>query len=223
MTLRRVDAGAIVNQRNRSKQFAAAMRWLHVYLSMFAFASLIFFGVTGVTLNHPDWFGADMERVVERQGTLDRAWLGSATNETDASDETGDEANVDKLAIVEFLRTKQGARGALSEFQIDDYECVVTFKAPGYVADAVIDRESAKFTLTAASYGLVAVMNDLHKGRDAGPAWSLVIDVVSILTVALSVTGFVLIFYLRKMRFSGIAAAIAGTIILIAVAATILA
>lgn len=183
------------------------MRWLHVYLSMFAFASLIFFGVTGVTLNHPDWFGADMERVSERKGTLDRAWLGSS------------EANVDKLAIVEFLRAEQGVRGALGEFQVDDYECVVMFKAPGYMADAIIDRESAEFTVTEASYGLVAVMNDLHKGRDAGPAWSLVIDVVSVLTVVLSITGFVLIFYLRKMRVSGLGAAIAGGVIVLAVAA----
>lgn len=197
------------------------MRWLHVYLSMFAFASLIFFGVTGVTLNHPDWFGADMEHVVERQGTLDRAWLGGDDVETsaDAGDQDGSEVNIDKLAIVEFLRAEQGVRGALGEFQVDEYECVVTFKAPGYMADVIIDRESADFTVTASSYGLVAVMNDLHKGRDAGPAWSLVIDVVSVLTVVLSITGFVLIFYLRKMRVSGLGAAIAGGVIMLAVAA----
>ncbi|WP_428307721.1 PepSY-associated TM helix domain-containing protein [Lacipirellula sp.] len=214
MTLRRVDSGAIVNQRNRSKQFAGAMRWLHVYLSMFAFASLIFFGVTGVTLNHPDWFGADMERVSERQGTLDRKWLGEGSEESAA-----EESNVDKLAIVEFLRAEQGVRGALGEFQVDEYECVVMFKAPGYIADVIIDRATAEFTVTEASYGLVAVMNDLHKGRDAGPAWSLIIDVVSVLTVLLSITGFVLIFYLRKMRFGGLGAALAGGVIVLAVAA----
>ena len=32
------------------------MRWLHVYLSMISLAVVLFFSVTGITLNHPDWF-----------------------------------------------------------------------------------------------------------------------------------------------------------------------
>ena len=35
---------------------SATLRWLHVYLSMVSFAVLLFFAVTGFTLNHPTWF-----------------------------------------------------------------------------------------------------------------------------------------------------------------------
>ena len=30
------------------------MRWLHIYLSMFGLAAVLFFSVTGITLNHPN-------------------------------------------------------------------------------------------------------------------------------------------------------------------------
>jgi hypothetical protein len=61
--------------------------------------------------------------------------------------------------------------------------------------------------------GVVAVINDLHKGRDSGFAWSVVIDVTAILMVLVSVTGIVLIFYLKRRRFSGIVTAVVGTIL----------
>ena len=56
-------------------RFAALMRWLHIYLSMFGLASVLFFSVTGLTLNHPDWFFAGAERRVEAEGRIDPKWL----------------------------------------------------------------------------------------------------------------------------------------------------
>ena len=32
--------------------------WLHIYVSMLGLAAVLFFSVTGLTLNHPDWFFA---------------------------------------------------------------------------------------------------------------------------------------------------------------------
>src|SRR3954468_1125799 len=53
---------------------AAVMRWLHIYLSMFGLAVVLFFSVTGLTLNHPDWFG-EPERRVSAQGRMAPEWL----------------------------------------------------------------------------------------------------------------------------------------------------
>ena len=55
--------------------------------------------------------------------------------------------------------------------------------------------------------GTVAILNDLHKGRDTGPYWSLFIDAISLVTAFVSLTGLILIFYLRRKRLSGITAA----------------
>ena len=38
------------------RRTAIAARWLHIYLSMVSFAILFFFAVTGITLNHAEWF-----------------------------------------------------------------------------------------------------------------------------------------------------------------------
>ncbi len=51
------------------------MLWLHIYLSMFGLAAVLFFSVTGLTLNHPDWFFAGAERSAQAEGRVDAKWL----------------------------------------------------------------------------------------------------------------------------------------------------
>lgn len=221
------------SKRSLSTRFAAAVRWLHIYVSLLAFAALVFFGITGITLNHPDWFGANAERVNEFEGTIDAKWLndlsvadadavaaGDETNSTEGivADATAAGGVVQKLEIAEYLRATHRLKGAVSEFRVDDYECLVLFKGPGYSADVVIDRETARYTVRETLLGVVAVMNDLHKGRDTGSAWSVVIDVVSLVTVFVSLTGLLLIFYIRRKRMAGLLTTLAGTVLLVVLA-----
>jgi hypothetical protein len=193
-----------------SNQFAAAVRWLHIYVSLLSFTALVFFGATGITLNHPDWFDANAQQVVEAEGQMSVDWV--------RLDEGQDPETLStKLEVVEHLRSTHQLRGAVSEFRVDERECLVLFKGPGYASDAIVDRETGKYRLTTTMMGMVAIMNDLHKGRDTGGAWSIVIDVVSGMTVFVSITGLILIFYLKRKRVSGTLTAIVGTLLLIAV------
>jgi hypothetical protein len=50
-----------------SRAYAWA-RTLHLYLSMLSFLAVLFFALTGLTLNHPEWFGG--ERMERLQGHL---------------------------------------------------------------------------------------------------------------------------------------------------------
>ncbi len=210
-----------------STQFAAAVRWLHIYVSLLAFSALVFFGLTGITLNHPDWFGADAQRVQEFQGEVNLQWVAlpaEPVSVATASSDVGTEVDavgaesVRKLEVVEHLRAAHKLRGAVSEFRIDEYECLILFKGPGYAADAIVDRASGSYNITVTMLGAVAWMNDLHKGRDTGTTWSVVIDVVSLVTVFVSATGLVLIFYIRRKRMAGLLTTIAGTVLLIGLA-----
>ena len=171
---------------------AVVSRWLHIYLSMVSFAVLLFFAVTGLTLNHPDWF-ADQQSIQEEKGKVNVAWVAVT-----------DTSKVPKLDIVEFFRNKYGVKGAVSEFRIDDREYSVSFKGPGYSADVFIEREDASFTLSVIRSGFVAVMNDLHKGRDSGSKWAWLIDVSAVLMILVSLSGIVLICFLKKKRFTGL-------------------
>ena len=94
-----------------------------------------------------------------------------AWNHSGAAETADSEQSVDRLAIAEYLRATHNLKGAVGEFRIDEQECLVVFKGPGYSADAFINRESGEYDITQTASGAVAVINDLHKGRDTGPVW----------------------------------------------------
>lgn len=167
---------------------------------MISFAVVLFFAATGLTLNHADWFASEQKTTVYH-GTAAKNMLGTPGSQGDAG--------VDKLGLVEMLRAT-GIHGAVSDFRVDDSQIEISFSAPGYSADAFIDRDSGKYDLTETRNGFVAIMNDLHKGRDTGKAWSFVIDVSAGLLVLVSLTGLVLIWFMHKRRVAGLLLAAAG-------------
>jgi len=195
------------------------MRWLHIYLSMFGLASVLFFSVTGVTLNHPDWTFGDAVSNSQAEGQMETRWLKGGGTRLAAENDADPAPGVARLEVVEFLRAEHGVRGALTDFRADDVECTVTFKGPGYSADAFIDRESGRYTITENYHGLVAVLNDLHKGRDTGTVWSAVIDVSAVALALISLTGLVLLAYLKLRRIPGVAVAVIGGAVLLALVA----
>ena len=179
------------------RQMMILSRWLHIYLSMASFGILFFFAVTGFTLNHADWF-AKQQRTIQVRGTIDPKLLGK---------------DVAKLEVVERLRNTHGIHGAVKDFRVEDSDCSVSFKGPGYASDVFIDRATGRYELTETRMGFVAVLNDLHKGRDSGKAWALIIDISAVLMTAVSVTGLLLIFFLQKKRLSGLLVACAGAVL----------
>ncbi|MCA9257911.1 MAG: PepSY-associated TM helix domain-containing protein [Planctomycetales bacterium] len=191
-------------------------RWLHIYLSMFAFAVMLFFSVTGLTLNHPDWFFD--ETVKQMQGRLSRDALHNFAPPPADWDQYDYGHEIDKLEVVEQLRRAYSITGAVSDFVAFEDECEVTFEAPGYAATARIDRRSGIYTLDVAQNDFVSVLNDLHKGRHAGAAWSWLIDASAVFCTLAAGTGFVLIFFLRLHRISGLLCAAAGAIVFVACA-----
>jgi hypothetical protein len=52
-----------------------------------------------------------------------------------------------------------------------------------------------------------------HSRRDAGQAWSRLIDASAVLMAAVSLTGLLLIFFLQKRRLSGLLALAAGAVL----------
>jgi hypothetical protein len=182
---------------------------------MLGLAAVLFFSVTGITLNHPDWFFGESERRVQADGQMPPKWLRSAEKKSSATDDDPSR-QVAKLEVVEHLRKTHDIHGAVGEFRVDDQECLVTFKGPGYAADAFIDRTTGRYNVTQTYHGFVAVINDLHKGRDTGPVWSALIDISAVVMTVISVTGLVLLFYLKLRRVPGLVVVLVGTIVVVA-------
>jgi uncharacterized protein len=179
------------------------LRWLHVYTSMFSLMIVLFFAITGITLNHPDWIFGQAESRKEMTGTLPATWR---TN-----------GKVNWLEVIEHLRATNGVRGRAEDMREDSStEASVSFAAPGYRADSFINSKTGSYKLTVTAQGVVTVMNDFHKGRDAGPVWAWLIDISGWFLVLLSVTGLGLLVYLKKFRVSALIAMLVGSLIILA-------
>jgi hypothetical protein len=269
--------------KKRGRGLTALIRWLHIYVSVLGFLALLFFAVTGFTLNHAEWLCMGQEDVREMQGSIEPGLLsgeggnggppeeefaapalpieevpvpveemaapvvemapaveqvaapleetaapveemGAPIEEMGAPMEemgvpaggpgeaVADAVGVDKLAVAETLRSRHALRGAVTEFAVDQYQCFVSFRGPGYSADAFIDRATGQYELTEARLGVVALLNDLHTGRSAGRAWPWVIDLSALIMAIASITGLALVLLVKRRRRSGVLAAVLGSI-----------
>ena len=170
-------------------------------MSMISFAIVFFFAVTGLTLNHADKFSDEL-RSTQEKGKVDIKWV----NATDTN-------SIARLQIVEYLRKNNSIKAAMSDFRIDDDQIGVSFKGPGYAADVFINRATGQYDVTKTSAGFVGIINDLHKGRDTGHAWSIFIDVAAILMTLVSLTGMVLLLFIKRKRMSGLIVAGLGLLL----------
>ncbi|MDH3302218.1 MAG: PepSY-associated TM helix domain-containing protein [Acidimicrobiia bacterium] len=175
------------------------LRWAHVYISMFSLLVMLFFGITGVTLNHPDWvFGGD---VVET----------TVSGVLPAESRTVD--GVEFLVISEFVRQQHEVGGEVADFGIgDDGRGSISYRSPGYAADLFFDAGSGAYGLTVSEDGFVGTMNALHQGRDASSAWRLIIDVSGVLLVVIALTGLGIQLFMRKRRFTALAWSVVGAV-----------
>jgi uncharacterized protein len=192
-----------VRRRRRFRlRLHSLLRWLHIYTSMVSLMVVLFFAATGVTLNHPDWLAA--ERTDEVSGTLPATWKTAK--------------GIDWLVVAEHLRAANGVHGTLADRREDDREGSLSFRAPGYSADAFIDVQTGSYKVTTSYQGAIGVINDLHRGRDSGSAWAWLIDVAGVFLVFLSLTGLGLLFYLRKVRIKALAVMAAGAALVVVLA-----
>jgi len=67
---------------------------------------------------------------------------------------------------------------------------------------------------TTSGFGKLAMMNELHKGRYAGKVWGVLFDAAAILLTFISLSGLGLLFFLKRIRASGLVVVAAGAVIL---------
>jgi uncharacterized protein len=176
------------------------LRWLHIYTSMLSLIVVLFFSVTGITLNHPDWLFGTQEIRSESTGTLPANWRNGKT--------------VDWFVVAEHIRAAHSAKGKAIDQQSTDTDASLRFAAPGYTADALIEQ-NGNYTLRVSSQGWVAVLNDFHRGRNAGLVWAVLIDVAGWFLVLISLTGLGLLLYLKKIRFKALVVMALGGVLMI--------
>ena len=184
-----------------SNQVVGYARTLHIYLTMFAFLLVLFFAVTGFVVHHEDWFTTAEVAPIESRGEIPTALL----------------AQPDRLMIVETLRSRYGAVGAVSAFDVDDATLRVEMKGPGRHTEAEINRKTGALTITVERRALAVRFDDLHRAKDSGPIWGFLLDVSALLLVLGSLTGILMWWALPRRRKLGVASLLAGVVIFVVV------
>jgi len=180
------------HQQRRGFWLRTLHSW-HWISSAICLVAMLLFAITGITLNHSAAIEAKPEtltRKVEMPASVLRA-LGTREDGTAPLPGTvGD-------WLGDVLPVSIGAQPA--EWSAD--EVYLSLPRPGGDAWLSIDRATGAVEYERTTRGVVAYLNDLHKGRNAGTAWRWFIDVFAIACLVFCITGlFLLQMHARQRR-----------------------
>ena len=189
--------------KKRAAALGRLMRALHTYSAMWVLLLLLFFSVTGITLNHPDWQSKWGARQQLQQLPLPeplQPWPLATQQQEYAT------------TLVEWLKSTQGVAGISwqARFDSDEQTLELSFKRPAGFAVALVDFAAAEIELEQQFNGYLALANDLHKGRDSGALWKALIDITAIACLLFALTGFYLLLKMPSKKQLGNALAVLG-------------
>ena len=165
----------------------------HWISSAVCLVGMLLFAATGITLNHASRIEAS-PTVDNRTTQLPAALLGELQSGAEG-DAPLPGATSDWLAGQ--LPVSPGRR--LAEWS--EGEIYLSLPSPGADAWLSIDRSTGAVEFESTDRGWVSYFNDLHKGRNAGPAWSWFLDIFAIACLVFCITGlFLLQMHARQRR-----------------------
>ncbi|CAM4363570.1 PepSY-associated TM helix domain-containing protein [Acinetobacter pragensis] len=186
------------------RDFYRHARYVHGWLSAFAFIVLVFFSLTGLFLNHPEWFDpAKDEKTVKIQ--LPENLLQAAQKQENPSN-----------ALLDYIRQKETVVGRYQSSEVIDGEVMIRLESPAGSTDiwALLDTGEVEITQKPAS--AVSLINDLHRGKNSGTAWRWLIDISAVLILALSLAGYILFLSIKSRLVTHLLLTAASLAVLIA-------
>lgn len=170
----------------------------HWVSSAFALAAMIFFAITGITLNHAASFSSKPQ-VLKTQAKLPEALL--ARISVDQDGQVKEKAKrVLPVELRDWLRESVDADPGPRLMEWSEEEIYVDLPRPGGDGWMTIDRSTGAIRKEVTTRGLVAWLNDLHKGRNTGDAWILFMDFFSVVAIIFCLTGLALLVVHARRR-----------------------
>jgi hypothetical protein len=192
LAVRRAAPGAAhaVRPRRRAYWLKQLHRW-HWISAAISLVGMLLFAVTGITLNHAAQIEAQ-PRVATRTATLPPpllAILAEAVNAGPAETRTATPGPALPPPVRDWLggalAITLDARAA--EWSAD--EVYLALPRPGGDAWLRIARHDGSVEYERTDRGWIAYLNDLHKGRHTGGAWSWFLDLFALACVVFTLTG----------------------------------
>jgi hypothetical protein len=181
-------ATLVSQQKSRAFWLKHLHQW-HWISAAGCLIGLILFSITGFTLNHANVIKAQ-PKVTSTTAELPADLLKELQVAAAASDEA---IRPLPQSIARWLRQELAIQPAADKIEWSNDEVYISLPRPGGDAWLTLDLESGTATHEVTDRGWISYFNDLHKGRNAGAAWSLFIDVFAFAALIFAVTGLFLL------------------------------
>lgn len=165
----------------------------HWISSAICLIGMLLFAVTGFTLNHAGQIEAK-PKVETREAQLPADLLEKLQQ---AQKQSAQAASKDVVALPADIegwlaqQIKVSAKGFAVEWS--EEEAYVPLPRPGGDAWLRVDMKDGAVEYETTDRGWISYLNDLHKGRHAGAAWSLFIDLFAIGCLVFCITGLLIL------------------------------
>lgn len=174
-------------KKSRKAFWLKQLHTWHWISSAVSLVGLLLFAITGFTLNH----AAEIEgspTVVEKTAQLPAPLLA-----TIKPDDAGDAKKPLPAPVAGWIEANLPVARATGAAEWSAGEIYLALPRPGGDGWVAIDRETGEITNETSDRGWIAWLNDLHKGRNAGPVWKWFIDIFVLACLVFSLTGLVLL------------------------------
>lgn len=191
------------HKKRLKKQFFAVSRWLHIYVAMTFFVLLLFFCITGITLNHTNWFEDE-----------DNSHNHTFTLPSEVLRDLQAKATPDTTSTQALLAQKSNLSNPRSiDMDLEAGEISFDYPLPAGYAFVIVSLETGSVEIEHKTGTFIMLLNDLHKGRHTGAVWSWVIDISAAAIAIFSLTGLIILFQHSKKRSAGLILAVAGFVL----------
>lgn len=205
----------VVNSaRARKKSAWRDIKAWHWISSAACLAATLLFAITGVTLNHASAIEATPQKQVTTLQVPTEVMQALITRQQQLlNGQSLAEGLLPSHFTAWYTTQLDTALPRNQNAQWDDFEVYVGMPRAGGDRWFRVDFETAEFYQEDLDRGWVAYFNDLHKGRNTGFGWILMLDFLAVLMGIFAITGLILLKRYAKGRKSTWPLVIAGFVL----------
>lgn len=184
VSARPLKSDLATGQQRRGFWLRTLHQW-HWISSAVCLISMLLFAATGITLNHASKIEAQPE-VTQRTAQLPLALV------VELKDSKEGNAPLPP-AVATWLSDELSIAIGKRPAEWSEAEIYLSMPAPGEDTWLSIQRDTGEVEYERTERGWISYFNDLHKGRNAGPAWSWFLDVFALACLVFCITGLLLL------------------------------
>lgn len=172
------------SQQRRGFWLRTLHQW-HWISSAVCLIGMLLFSITGITLNHASSIEAKPQ-VTNRTAQLPPALLDTLGEQKEGNAPL-------PAATADWLGKQFAVSLGKRPAEWSEEEIYLSMPTPGADAWLSINRVDGAVEFESTQRGWISYFNDLHKGRNAGAAWSWFLDIFAVAALVFSITGLFLL------------------------------